>query len=292
LFLFLSAYHVGEDDRAMSNEEIHGSDAVAVATSTSPWPAAHRYGLWAAFSGLIVASIFFALNPRFDLAVSRHFYSVGLGFPASNNTIDHLARDAFITMTDGVMISLLAIMAASPFVKRLQNLNRRMISFALFTYLMVPGMVVSMIVKPLWGRARPFSVTDFGGTLRYSAPFQLSNQCTHACSFVSGETSALFTCATLFAVLIIPALHARIRVPSMVLLAGLALSGSALRIIVGGHFLSDVVFSSLISIALTLLLYRLLSPVLEIAPVRPLAVPVRQPQVPDTYLAKISSSGL
>ena len=116
-------------------------------------------------------------------------------------------------------------------------------------------MLINLVIKPLWGRARPAATTEFGGSLIYTTPFQLSDQCHRACSFVSGETSALFPCATVFCLLVLPLLRPGMRLWAMAGIGFLAISGSLLRIAFGGHFLSDVIFSAVISTLLTLVFF-------------------------------------
>lgn len=213
-------------------------------------------------AALVLACAFFRMNPGADLATSMSFFSAH-EFPVAASRAGRAARTGFIAITDGTVVLLAAILAVSVVWPFLQGVHRRAMVFAVVTYLMIPGILVNGIIKPLWGRARPMAISEFGGTLRFTSPFQLSEQCHKACSFLSGETSALFTSATLFCLLVIPVLRRNMRWPVMVAVGCLAMSGSILRIAFGAHFLSDIVFSAVISMLLTLAFFSVMRPLID-----------------------------
>lgn len=216
---------------------------------------------------LVGCALIFLAFPGIDLAVSGIFFNPTLGFPVGQAWLGRAARAACITLTDGTILVTLALLMGSFYWPPLRDLPRREMAFSVLTYLMIPGILVNAVIKPIWGRARPINITEFGGNLRFTAPFEVSDQCHSACSFVSGETSALFTVATLLVLLVVPRLPPSNREQAIALIALIALSASALRIAFGAHFLSDVVFAALISVVLTLLSYKVLRP--DIAKQRP-----------------------
>lgn len=113
-----------------------------------------------------------------------------------------------------------------------------------------PGLVVNGILKEHWGRARPRDVTEFGGDRRFTPAFVISDQCERNCSFTAGHPSAGFALAALGY-----AYSSRRRRRQVIAAAtGFGLLVGLARVAAGGHFLSDVLFSGVIVIGLTLLL--------------------------------------
>jgi lipid A 4'-phosphatase len=94
------------------------------------------------------------------------------------------------------------------------------------------------VLKDMWSRARPVQVEEFGGHQYYSPPLVLSNQCEKNCSFVAGDA------AMGFYLQIVAYVVAR-RFSGPLLAAGMAagLSAGLLRIGMGAHFFSDVIYA-------------------------------------------------
>lgn len=120
----------------------------------------------------------------------------------------------------------------------------------LFAFLLVPGGVVNGVFKGLWGRARPGTITEFGGTLDFTPAWVISDQCQANCSFVSGEVALPVT------YLIFGLIYPSYKQPifALTLLSGLLYG--LMRLMQGGHFLSDVLLSGLITALLVILFYE------------------------------------
>jgi lipid A 4'-phosphatase len=117
--------------------------------------------------------------------------------------------------------------------------------------------LVNGILKPLWGRARPYLVTQFGGEAQFTPAWVFSDQCRGDCSFVSGEMAGAVALAILLAML------AR-TYRGLWLLVGIVPAFTAWqRIAAGRHFLSDIVISALFVCLIALVLAR------QFAPARP-----------------------
>jgi len=82
--------------------------------------------------------------------------------------------------------------------------------FLTISLLLGPGMLINVILKDNWGRPRPGSVIELGGTQPYVHWWDRSGTCQNNCSFAAG-----------------------------------------------GHFLTDVLFGALISLAALLAVYKL-----------------------------------
>ena len=92
--------------------------------------------------------------------------------------------------------------------------------------------VINLLLKNMWGRARPNEILDLGGKESFSAWFEISDACSKNCSFVSGDAAVGFSIVVLYF------LTNKIIFLWMSLVCGLSLG--LIRIFEGGHFTSDV----------------------------------------------------
>lgn len=146
---------------------------------------------------------------------------------------------------------LVAWLAGEALRRRFFGVSRRVALYLLLALALGPGLVVNLVFKDYWGRARPSTIHQFGGADCYTPPFALSGQCDHNCSFPSGHAALAFWLVA-FA-LLAPARWRPVAVAGTVAFG--AMVGLS-RIAQGGHFLSDVVASGAITIAIILWLYR------------------------------------
>ncbi|MGL4278879.1 MAG: phosphatase PAP2 family protein [Albidovulum sp.] len=208
---------------------------------------------------LVLSVAIFQLWPGIDLAVSGWFFTPGTGFAlASSRTLD-MIREAIWWMSNlmvaVVVLAILAALAGKPFLE----LQRAV--FILLMYLLGPALLVDGLLKRFWGRARPANVEEFGGTQDFTLPLVPADQCDSNCSFVSGEGAAATALAIAF-LLIAPAVRQRVS-PALfrlyvVFAIAIPLTGMALRVMLGRHFLSDTVFAALLVSGIALVLARLL----------------------------------
>ncbi len=101
--------------------------------------------------------------------------------------------------------------------------------------------MANVVLKDNWGRARPRSVVEFGGTKHFTPALIPASECSRNCSFVSGEASSAFVPFFAAALLLLPQLRRTL------FGAGLAAGFGAglIRISQGGHFLSDILFAGI-----------------------------------------------
>ncbi len=105
-------------------------------------------------------------------------------------------------------------------------------------------LVVNVLLKNMWGRARPNDVLYFDGFHDFNPWYKISDACSSNCSFVSGDSSVGFLLIVFYF----------ITKKNAYLYLGLIL-GSLLgfiRIAAGGHFFSDIIFSQIV-VTLTIL---------------------------------------
>ncbi|MDB4860223.1 phosphatase PAP2 family protein [Alphaproteobacteria bacterium] len=118
-------------------------------------------------------------------------------------------------------------------------------SLSEIVYIWISGTVtmllmVNVVLKNMWGRARPNDVSFFNGFQDFTPWYKISNACALNCSFVSGDSSAGFLLIIFYF----------ITKKKIYLYLGLIL-GSLLgfiRISAGGHFFSDIIFSQIVVI--------------------------------------------
>jgi lipid A 4'-phosphatase len=218
---------------------------------------ASRARLQRALPWLVLAAAIavISLDGRIDLWVSELFYQPGLGFIGRSDDTIMLLRGS--TRISAIAVGLwlaFALVYRTLLGRPLFGLSRAGVIYLLAVFLLVPGLAVNGVLKEHWGRARPLQVEQFGGTRHFTLAILPTDQCTHNCSFVSGEASLGFAFV---------AFGFAARSPARRRL-GFALGGilgaafGLIRIAQGGHFLSDVAYAGLVTVLLAWLLHWLL----------------------------------
>ncbi|MCK9557477.1 MAG: phosphatase PAP2 family protein [Candidatus Cloacimonetes bacterium] len=138
---------------------------------------------------------------------------------------------------------------------------RKLYLFMVLSIILGPGLIVNSALKDNWGRPRPRDLEIFGGRYNYEAPLQIDKS-TPGKSFPCGHATMGFY---FFATALVCGLWKR-RYYVMVNLFAL-FYGSIIgwvRLMQGGHFLSDVIFSGAIVYVSTHGLWRVMK--LDIQP--------------------------
>ena len=205
-----------------------------------------------------VVFIVFGIWPGLDLWVSGLFFASKTGFDGFASGTWNELRLAIWRVSEIVLaLSILAYLAQriAPF--PLLRATRHLSGFAAALYLLGPGLLVDVLLKPLWGRARPAQVTDFGGALAFTPPHVLSHQCTSNCSFVAGEMAGAVALAVVL-FLVVDRMKGRITLSQQRIAQGLILLVPLFvgvqRIAAGRHFLSDVLLSTIFVLLCAVLL--------------------------------------
>ena len=216
------------------------------APSTSPvrprrgWRARARAG-WIGLTTALLLAWIFTLFPQIDLWTSAQF------------------RDASGVFIDGQHAWAAALYWAMPklgwiyFIGALVTLavgrrwpsrvafrwRRRAASLALVSAL-GSWLLINLLLKEHWGRARPREVTELVTTAHHHFSLALvpADQCFHNCSFTSGHAASGF-------VIMAVGLMGSVATRRRWLLAGLVMGAlaSAGRVVQGAHFLSDTLFA-------------------------------------------------
>ncbi|MEZ5829173.1 MAG: phosphatase PAP2 family protein [Hyphomicrobiales bacterium] len=203
----------------------------------------------------VALGIAFAAYPLIDLEVARLFFDEQKAkFPLSVTYEWNLVRQ----IANWVPF-LLLVPALFAFLRKLVFPNSKMliapsvVLFLIGSFIVGPGFTSNLVLKENWGRPRPNKVVQFAGAETFQPWWRPSTECKQNCSFVSGETSQAFW-------VIAPASLAppQIRPLAMGGAVVFGTSVGAMRVIFGRHFVSDIVFAGIITIAIVMAFYRLL----------------------------------
>ena len=218
----------------------------------------HRTGLIVALFIAAGAGLVLGLLPEIDLWIAQAFYDAidandNLFTLSSSFTI--LALRKFGTWLEILLIAspVIALIAKLFLPQTKMLISGRAAVFLILSYALGPGLLVNVALKDNWGRPRPGHITHFGGDQRFSAYWNFRGECQRNCSFVSGEAaSAAWTIA--------PAALAPSSWRPLAYGAALTfyIAIALLRIAVGAHFLSDIIFAGIITFLVIWLMYALI----------------------------------
>lgn len=197
-----------------------------------------------------------------DLAVTGLFYTeADWFFWRYAPPLEFVRKDLPKLIIGTGIACLLAGLVNAWFKKSYLGITWRSMAYLVSTMLLGPGLIVNLLLKDHWGRARPTTILEFGGKLQYTPPFVMADQCADNCSFASGHASIAFWTFAL-AMLVPP--------PWRRLAGGLAIAfGLAIgmvRVIQGAHFLSDVVSAGIITVGIALALRPMLKEKVQAPP--------------------------
>lgn len=198
-------------------------------------------------------SVFFYTFSGIDLATARLFLDAQNVFFLRDDAIAEAIR-LVVPLTEFLGGALLIAGLLGLFVARLRRFIAPKAAFFFVACLAIaPGLVVNAILKDQWGRPRPNQVAELSQplALEHQKVWVVSDQCDRNCSFVSGDVSIAFTwlaIAPFFAGIY------RRRVIAAIVSIGVVVA--IVRVIQGGHFLSDVALSACITYLIVFAVYR------------------------------------
>ncbi len=190
----------------------------------------------------LLTSMVFVVFPQADLFISGLFASPDGGFPLAESGVLNTIREIFIVVMWLFIYAALLFMMCSILLHVPRNVPLRIWVYPVVVSLAGPLFLVNVILKNNWGRARPFRVEEFGGTLDFTPAYYLSDQCATNCSFTSGEGAAIATVTIVTGVLLWRTMRHSILLGALV---PLFVFGAGLRVAMGMHFISDTLLSAL-----------------------------------------------
>jgi len=216
----------------------------------------NRIGLIVALAIAAIVGAIFGLFPQLDLAISAPFHAMMVG---ANNFAPRIYPPMMWARDIGLWVGtvLIAPSVAAFVIKlilptRKLFISGRAIVFLIATLALGPGLLVNVVLKDHWGRPRPIDVTQFGGNEHFVAWWDPRGDCPNNCAFVSGDVAGAFwTMAP--AALAPPQWRALAYGAALTLGAGMA----AVRVMAGGHFVSDTIFAGVFTFLLIWIVHGL-----------------------------------
>ncbi|WP_343712920.1 phosphatase PAP2 family protein [Inquilinus sp.] len=209
-----------------------------------------RVALWSA----VAVCALLVLVPGIDLVISGWFYDAGRGFAWDGAPLAEAIHELVqILVRAAAVLLLLAALWTWLAERRWLGLDARRWTFLALALAIGPGLVANALLKDHWGRARPRQVEAFGGSAVFTPPLIPAGQCGRNCSFVAGDPTVGFVVHSV--AYVVPARRRRRIFWGSIALGGLL---GLLRIGMGGHFFSDVVFAAAVILLVSAGLYTLL----------------------------------
>ncbi|MDP9127446.1 MAG: phosphatase PAP2 family protein [Pseudomonadota bacterium] len=192
-----------------------------------------------------------AFCPSIDLAISGLFYESGRGF-FLEDAPPFVLLHWLATLGAWLLASALLAAVVVTYVRRrtVLGLDAKSWLFLFLGLLLAPGLIGNIGLKDHWGRARPRQTIQFGGTETFSPALEPQKVLHKNGSFIAGDAAFGFYLPSF-------AYVTRRRRSRVVFAAGItagALFGFA-RIVMGSHFLSDVLYAAAIMLAATAALH-------------------------------------
>jgi lipid A 4'-phosphatase len=214
-----------------------------------------RRGLIVALVLAAVVGLLFGFFPQLDLDIASLFYDPETkNFPLSKSSAIRYAREAAVWIQVLLIApSVIALLIKLVMPRTKPWMSARAAIFLIATLALAPGLVVNVLLKNHWDRPRPVAVTEFGGSERFVPWWDPRGQCRKNCSFVSGETSSAFW--TLAPAALAPAPWRFLAYTSAI---AFGIGMGVVRMAMGGHFFTDVVFAGLFTFFIIVLTHRLI----------------------------------
>jgi lipid A 4'-phosphatase len=213
-----------------------------------------------------VSSLLFMIFPAIDISISRLFFQHG-SFPSQHwlLVLMHESMGYFLGLS---MAAVLGIFICNRFFGRnVCGVDGKKVLFLILVLTIGAGLIVNVVFKDSFGRARPRDIAEFGGTRHHTPPFFVSKECGKNCSFSSGEAAGgFFSLALAFAL--------SRRRSALIAAAGVGVAVSVCRIASGAHFFSDTVVSFFVMLIVADVLRVYMALTGQARPVVPAPVPV------------------
>ena len=194
------------------------------------------------------------LFPNTDLIVSGVFYRAGEGFFLADNPVFVFLH--WLAVYGAWAMGFMFLCAAIAGYVRKQNvfsLSGKSWLFLFLALLLGPVLVANGVFKDNWGRARPHTVMEFGGTSTFTPAGYMAHECRRNCSFVSGDGAFGFFLPS-FAYVVAPRRRRSVFWGMMLAGGGIGLA----RIAMGAHFFSDVIFAAVFMLGVSAVLHAVM----------------------------------
>ena len=190
----------------------------------------------------VLTGIIFAAVPSLDLQVASFFHDFAAqpGGHRFDQVIDAVRQVGPLVIVAATAPAVVTLVMKIFWPLRPTLISTRAALFLIASLALGPGLLVNVVLKEGWARPRPGMVTEFGGDYAFMPWWDPRGTCDSNCSFVSGETSSAVW-MTAPATLAPP--------PWRYVALGTAgvysIAFAFMRMLTGGHFLSDVIFAAI-----------------------------------------------
>jgi lipid A 4'-phosphatase len=199
-------------------------------------------------ASFLIASLLLSQFPGIDIQISRVFFDNG--FPLREVWWQSWLREGMSYFLWLSMALTVAIYLLNKLSKRsLCGVDGKKVCYLFLVLILGAGLIVNVILKDHFGRARPRDVEEFGGAKQFAPAFVVSRECDTNCSFSSGEAAGAF-----FSLALAMALSRRRATFAAGIGFGIVVSFS--RVASGAHFFSDTVVSFFVMLILADVLYH------------------------------------
>jgi membrane-associated PAP2 superfamily phosphatase len=214
----------------------------------------NRTGLCIALAVAAIVGLTFGFYPQLDLKASALVFEPGRWSSFWRDQPASILRDAAMWLVAAIAApAFIAILLKLVLPRRRLLVPGRAILLLTITLALGPGLVTNIILKDYWGRARPADVVPFGGKEPFLPWWDWRGNCRSNCSFVAGEPSGAFW--TLAPAALAPAAWRPAAYAAAVLFgAGVGV----MRMALGAHFFTDVVFAGVFTFLLIWTVHGLL----------------------------------
>ncbi len=189
----------------------------------------------------VIASLFITVGYRFDVFISGLFYYENNQFYLQSYNFTSIIFRKILLPFIILYIFFLPIFGILKPIQKIffgYRFKFKEIIFIWFSGILTLILVVNFLLKNMWGRVRPNDILEFGGKDFFTPWYKYSEACASNCSFVSGDSSVGFM------LIIFYFLTKKNVYFYMSLCCGASLG--FIRIIAGGHFFSDIIFSQIV----------------------------------------------
>jgi lipid A 4'-phosphatase len=195
----------------------------------------------------LLSSVLLVAFAHLDIRIAALFYDDR--FYMATQLWTRLLHAGVTWFIVGSLAAMIAVYVFNRLTRRkVWGVDGRKLAYVLLVLVLGAGLLVNVILKDKFGRARPRDVEEFGGTLHFTPAYVISSECDRNCSFASGDSAgAFFALAFVFA-------SSRRRAVSAAGI-GFGVLVSAARIASGAHWFSDTVVSFFVMLIVADALY-------------------------------------
>ena len=191
----------------------------------------------------LITAVFITVGPSLDIFFSSLFYSDDNKFFLQSYDLTSIIIRK--TLLPFVLFYIFILPVLSKFIPIKKFFFNHKFNFKEIIFIWISGLttlllVVNVLLKDIWGRVRPNEIIEFGGVDIFTPWYKFGNSCDSNCSFVSGDASVGYVLVLFYF----------ITKKNIYIYISLFLGTffGFTRILAGGHFFSDVIFSQLVVI--------------------------------------------